>query len=130
VLDAMSGVGAYTDVAFDDHVIHAVIQDLGGWPSMCRTEIDELGFLQSRFCKSYQAYASREDVMFPPFLAGDRSPDEVWATRGLKPPMPVMVGDKSKCEKVYRLGSRNTERINRADQLIPEALRLDNRMAV
>ena len=30
--EAMQGVGAYTDVVFDDPVIHAVIADMGGWP--------------------------------------------------------------------------------------------------
>lgn len=126
VLESMSRVGAYTDVVFDDHVIHAVIKDLGGWPTVCRTNEDELGYLETRFCKSYQAYSNREDVTFPPFLAGDRSPDEMWAKRGLKPPMPAMIGDKAKCEQVYRLGSMNNERITFVDQLIPDALRLTN----
>ena len=35
-LEAMSSVGAYSDVIFDDPAIHAVIEDLGGWPKVCR----------------------------------------------------------------------------------------------
>ena len=31
VLEAMSSVGAYSDVVFDDPAIHAAIEDCGGW---------------------------------------------------------------------------------------------------
>jgi hypothetical protein len=41
VLGAMSAVGAYSDVVFDDPAIHAVIEDLGGWVKTCRGEMAE-----------------------------------------------------------------------------------------
>lgn len=35
---AISSIGSYRSVAFDDPVIHLAIQDLGGWPKVCRTD--------------------------------------------------------------------------------------------
>lgn len=105
--DAASRVGAYTDVVFDDPAIHATIEDMGGWPKFCRTETSELSYLQHRFSESYRAYVGRETFDFPRRLAGDRSPDEVYAKRGLPPPKPAVIGDVEAARQVYRIGSAN-----------------------
>lgn len=103
--DAASRVGAYTDVVFDDPAIHAAIEDLGGWPKFCRTETAELSYLQHRFSESYRAYVGRESFDFPRRLTGDRSPDEVYAKRGLPAPKPAVIGDIELARQVYRIGS-------------------------
>ena len=103
--DAASRVGAYTDVVFDDPAIHAAIEDLGGWPKFCRTETAELSYLQHRFSESYRAYVGRESFDFPRRLTGDRSPDEVYAKRGLPAPKPAVIGDIEAARQVYRIGS-------------------------
>ena len=64
-LQAMSSVGAYSDVVFDDPAIHACVEDLGGWPKLCRSEQRELGHIQHRFCTSYRAYVGREVFDYP-----------------------------------------------------------------
>ena len=104
-LDAASRVGAYTDVVFDDAVIHAVIEDLGGWPKFCRTETKDLNYLQHRFCEAHRAYAGREQFQFPKRLAGDRSPDDVYERRGLPPPKPAVIGDVALAREVHSLGT-------------------------
>lgn len=103
--DAASRVGAYTDVVFDDPAIHAAIEDLGGWPKFCRTETADLSYLQHRFSESYRAYVGRESFDFPRRLTGDRSPDEVYAKRGLPAPKPAVIGDIELARQVYRIGS-------------------------
>ena len=103
--EAMSSVGAYTDVVFDDPAIHAVIEDLGGWPKLCRTEIKELGYLQHRFTESYRAYAGRGQFDYPRRLAGDRSPDSEYLKVGLKLPRPATVGNLDHCRVVYQQGA-------------------------
>jgi hypothetical protein len=105
-MDAASRVGAYTDVVFDDQAIHAVVEDLGGWPKFCRTETAELSYLQHRFTEAYRAYAGRKEFDFPRRLAGDRSPDEVYSKRGLPPPKPAVIGDVEKARQIYRMGSK------------------------
>jgi hypothetical protein len=104
VLQAMSAVGAYTDVVFDDPAIHAAVIDLGGWPKICRGETKDLGYLQHRFCEAHRAYTGRGSFDYPRLLNGDRSPDAVFAKRGLKPPKPAVVGDRATARIVYKGG--------------------------
>ena len=103
-IDAASRVGGYTDVVFDDPAIHAVVEDLGGWPKFCRAETAELSYLQHRFTESYRAYAGRGVFDYPRVLPGDRSPDDMYAKRGLPPPKPALIGDAKKARDVYLLG--------------------------
>jgi hypothetical protein len=105
VHEAMSDVGAYRDVVFDDPATHAVIEDLGGWPKMCRTELAELSYLQHRFCEGHRAYAGRGTFDYPRRLMGDRSPDSEYAKIGLPPPAPALVGDPARARLVFEQGS-------------------------
>ena len=102
--EAMGSVGAYTDVVFDDPAIHAVIEDLGGWPKVCRTEARELGYLQHRFCESHRAYTGRGAFPYPRRLMGDRSPDSEWERKGLPLPSPALVGDPVAARRVFEGG--------------------------
>lgn len=105
VHEAMGAVGAYTDVVFDDPAIHAVIEDLGGWPKLCRMDIKELGYLQHRFQEGHRAYTSRGTFDFPRRLMGDRAPDSEWEKKGLPPPRPALVGDAARAKHVLQNGS-------------------------
>ena len=102
--DAMSAVGAYRDVLFDDPAIHAVIEDIGGWPKVCRTELRELSYLQHRFTEAHRAYTGRGTFDYPRRLGGDRSPDSEYEKKGLPAPQPVMVGDPERCLQVLAGG--------------------------
>jgi len=104
-LEAMSRVGAYTDVVFDDPAIHAVVEDLGGWPKLCRTETSELGYVQHRFCESHRAYVGRGKFEYQRRLAGDRSPDSEYEKKGLALPRPALIGDADVCRAVYQGGN-------------------------
>jgi hypothetical protein len=105
VHEAMSAVGAYQDVVFDDPAIHAVVDDLGGWPKICRTELKELGYLQKRFCDGHKAYTGRGEFAFPRRLMGDRSPDGEYERKGLPPPRPALVGNRERAAQVFLNGS-------------------------
>lgn len=91
VHDAMSEVGSYQDVDFQDAAIHAAIIDMGGWPKVCRSELKDMSYVQHRFCESYRAYQS-QGVVDIPALVGDRGPDVMFAKRGLPVPKPVLIG--------------------------------------
>lgn len=104
VLDAVQRVGAYTDVVFDDPAIHAAIEDLGGWPKVCRTDMKDLGYVQHRFCEAHRAYAGLGSFEYPRRLVGDRSPDELYFRRGLPAPKPAVIGDVVKARLVYQGG--------------------------
>lgn len=104
-LDAMGRVGAYTDVVFDDPAIHAVVEDLGGWPKLCRTELKELGYVQHRFQEGHRAYVGRGTFEYPKRLAGDRSPDSEYAKFRLPLPRPAIVGDRKRAQLVHQGGN-------------------------
>lgn len=102
---AMSAVGAYTDVVFDDPAIHAVIEDLGGWPKVCRTEIADLSYLQHRFQEAHRAYTERGQFEYMRRLPGDRSPDHEYTAIGLALPKPALVGNRDKAIEVLKQGN-------------------------
>lgn len=104
-LDAMQRVGAYSDVVFDDPAVHAVIEDLGGWPKLCRTDMKDLGYVQHRFQESHRAYTGRGGFDYPRRLGGDRSPDSEYERRGIPLPRPALIGDAERAKAVYRAGN-------------------------
>jgi hypothetical protein len=102
VLEAMRSVGAYSSIDFGDRAIHAAITDMGGWPTVCRSQVDELPFLQRRFCDSYRAYMRRPEVDAPLRLAGQHETDnarlpnvkvQVACVGGTRPQQPQLEGD-------------------------------------
>ncbi|MDH1701001.1 DUF6475 domain-containing protein [Comamonas terrigena] len=105
VHEAMSAVGAYRDVVFDDPAIHAVVEDLGGWPKVCRTDTKELSYLQHRFQEAHRAYTARGQCDYQRRLAGDRSPDHEYSSRGIPLPRPAVVGDPQRAMAVIQHGS-------------------------
>lgn len=122
VHEAMSAVGAYTDVVFDDPAIHAAIEDLGGWPKVCRVELKELSYLQHRFQEAHRAYTERGQFDYQRRLPGDRSPDHEYASRGIPLPRPAIVGDQQRAIAVLRNGSATGKTLITA--LPMEAMRL------
>jgi hypothetical protein len=66
VFEAMGSVGAYRSPDLGDPVAHAAIVDMGGWPAICRSNLDELQFTQKRFCDTYRTLSARGDVQTMP----------------------------------------------------------------
>lgn len=102
VYRAITSVGGYATVAFDDGAIHTAIVDLGGWPSMCAGTIDELPFLQRRFCAAYTAHAKAQSP-HPPKLLGIH--DITNAVGGYGAQKPVLIGEEAAALAVIASGS-------------------------
>lgn len=113
--EAMGRIGAYQDVVFDDPAIHACLEDLGGWPKVCRSDTKELSYMQHRFCEAYKAYVGRGTFDYPRRLSGDRSPDSEYEKKGISPPKPALVGNIEDCRNVYRGGGAGKTAITFAD---------------
>lgn len=119
---AISSVGAYSDVVFDDPAIHAVIEDLGGWPKLCRVELAEMSYLQHRFQEAHRAYTERGQFEYMRRLPGDRSPDHDFTSRGIPLPRPALVGVKEKAIEVLQNGNAGGK--TQVSRLPMEAMRL------
>lgn len=102
VFDAMRSVGAYQSVAFDDAAIHAAVEDCGGWTQMCRGKLDELPFLQKRFCDAYRAYVARGGFPYPAKLLGEHEASN--RLRGHQTAPPVLIGDRGAAQRVIERG--------------------------
>ncbi|MEO8297076.1 MAG: DUF6475 domain-containing protein [Burkholderiales bacterium] len=122
VMDAAQRVGAYTSVAFDDPVIHAVIEDLGGWVLVCRAGVNELPFLQRRFCDGYKAYANRGgDIQFPALLLGEH--EQCNRHNGQPTAAPMLIGNAVQAMRVLEQGATGPKTaITAADAVIVPAL--------
>jgi len=125
VLEALSSVGAYSDVVFDDPAIHAAIEDCGGWVKTCRSDIAELSYLQHRFCQSHKAYTGRGKFEYQRRLMGDRGSDDDFRKIGLKPPKPAVVGNIELARIVYsggQVGGKTAIAFTAIENIVPEVL--------
>ena len=102
VLDATRRVGAYRSVAFDDAAIHAAIADMGGWPEICRAQVNEMPFLQKRFCDLYRVGDHGSALGHLPGLFEQDN-----RLRGHDVEPPVLVGDPSKAGALVLGGGRS-----------------------
>jgi hypothetical protein len=59
-------VGTYESVAFDDPLIHACIEDMGGWPAIGMIQDDDLPFKIKEFERRYMAYLQVPPMRQPP----------------------------------------------------------------
>lgn len=106
VIDAISRVGQYQSIAFDDPLIHAAIDGIGGWPALCQLPETELVFVQKRFEQIYRGYRSRgETPVYPRYLVGVSEIQN--AGSGYKPSPPRLVGNQERAALVVRNGSDN-----------------------
>ncbi len=103
VMDSMQRVGAYQSVVFDDPIIHAVIEDLGGWGKCCRSDMEQISYLEHRFCDAYKAYANRPGSLnFPAKLMGEHEQQN--AITGKRSAPPILIGNATKAAEVLRIG--------------------------
>lgn len=107
VFDAIRRVGGYRSVAFDDPVIHSVIEDMGGWTKLCRLDLDDMPFTQKRFCETYRAITRSDHRAFPPYLPGESEVSN--AKLGFSAAQPVLIGNSDAARDVMRLGVRGSK---------------------
>ena len=124
VLDAMQRVGAYRSVVFDDGLIHAAIEDMGGWVSVCRAKTDDLPFQQKRFTETYRAYAKRPDVRYPPRLAGEHEMQN--SQLGFESAPPLLVGNPARAKQTMLTGIAGPKTAITALEAVPAIKRLGN----
>lgn len=101
---AVRCVGTQVSVVFDDEIIHAVINDMGGWYGFGHCDIDkDWPFKAKEFENRYRGYKQRnEPVKHAPKLIGlyDSANTQV----GFKEQEPTLIGDKEKAKQVLLSG--------------------------
>jgi len=69
VLGAVSKIGNYQSVKFDNPVVHSVINAMGGWPQLCMMEKADEKWKQKEFERLYEVISSRNGN-HPEYLIG------------------------------------------------------------
>jgi hypothetical protein len=70
VMEAMRQVGSHESVIFDDLIIHAAIQAIGGWVKLGLTRTDQLPFVAQDFQKYYLAFLNDSSCTPPTHVVG------------------------------------------------------------
>lgn len=116
VEDTMRLVGSWQSVVFDDPLIMACLEEMGGWLSLCKTSGEELPFRRQEFTKRYRGYLNRPPARHPTHLIGDIESEA--ARLGQEIPDPVLIGDTETALSVHRLGDRGRARMVALGQAI------------
>lgn len=97
---AIRTIGPHRDVVFDDPLIHACVEQLGGWIAVNEWTDEELGYRGNEFQKLYTGLYGK-DVPYSAILRGI-------AHNSLSEhnmlPAPLLVGDREKAQQVMIRG--------------------------
>jgi hypothetical protein len=99
---AIVHIGAYQSVVFDDPLIHAVLEDMGGWIKLCHTLVDEMPFRANEFQKRYRGFVNRAPVRHPKYCCGIAEGENL--RHGYPATPRLIVGDIQKAEQVMLSG--------------------------
>lgn len=101
---AMRSVGQYETVAFDDPIIHVIVDEMGGWSPLCRTYEDELPFRRAEFVKRYTALQRSGVQQWPSRLVGVHETENAAHGFVAHIPEPVLIGDQRRAQKTLDSG--------------------------
>jgi hypothetical protein len=108
VIQAIKTVGQYDSVVFDDSLIHAVIQDMGGWIRLCKLQENELNFRAREFERRYEIYLLNKPDTYPKKLIGLLDIQNM--AKGFKPSKPLLIGNEKQALAVYQ-GLQNNNKV-------------------
>ena len=114
-LGAVVNVGWHEDVVFDDPVIHAIIQNEGGWINVCGFSDEDMKYMQNRFNKQYITYVTRREFDYPRQLTGITNAGNTEKKdhdgEPVEPNPPSIIGDKVQARVVWEKGSKRIGQI-------------------
>jgi len=99
---AIAAIGSYESVVFDDALIHAVLDDMGGWITLCQTTTAQLKFSSIEFQKRYQGFLNFPPKRHPKVLKGRIEAENT--CNGYAVPSPKLIGDEDQARLVMSTG--------------------------
>jgi hypothetical protein len=106
VAEGIRSMGGYASVVFDDPMIHAVIEDMGGWISLCQTLLKDFPFRANEFETRYAAYVLHPPLRYPKQLTGLEEMQNQISGHPIKPPL--LMGDPQRALAVLQQGSNKS----------------------
>jgi hypothetical protein len=102
VSEALRLVGAYQSLSFDDALIHAVLEAMGGWVKLCAMKLSDMPFVANEFQKRYMGFVLKKPTRYPAYLWGMIELENTKNGYPVKPPL--LVGDAQKANQVMLRG--------------------------
>jgi len=99
---AIRYVGRYCSLAFDDALIHAVLEDMGGWINLCSITLGEMPFCARDFQKRYMGFVLKKPARYPKYLCGIIERENT--KNGYAIPPVLLVGNPEKAQAVIANG--------------------------
>lgn len=104
VVLAIGRIGSYLSVAFDDALIHAVIEDMEGWQKLCGVDDKQMPFIAKEFHHRYCGYVVKKPNRHPQYLIGRiESQNRI---NGYESASPVLIGNEAKAKQIMATGNR------------------------
>jgi hypothetical protein len=101
---ALRSVGTWASVAFDDPLIHRVVQEMGGWVAFGQKTEDEWPFIAKEFQNRYRGYRARKErPAYPPTLIGVAEAQNRREGQECQPP--VLIGNPGQVTAVIAGGA-------------------------
>lgn len=101
---AIRRIGTYSDVVFDDPIIHRVIADMGGWIKFGTITEEEWPFTSTQFRTRYQGYRIRGEVPeYNPVLIGIANAQN--HKEGFQTQAPMLIGNQERAKQVMLAGT-------------------------
>lgn len=117
---AVTHVGPYQTLVFDDPLIHAVLTDMGGFGLLCNVQTDEMPFRAREFEQRYRGYAARREL--PAYLSklvGEVEAHNRSEGHAGHIPDPVLIGDPEKAAAVMAGGQKSITTVRTAALAAP-----------
>jgi hypothetical protein len=102
---AVRTVGPYASVAFDDPVIHRVIEDMGGWIGFGSRTEDEWPFIAREFQARYRGALVAGRTEHLPMLTGLEDADRARMGKAIGESV-RLIGNPERAEEVMRTGAQ------------------------
>lgn len=117
-------VGSHESVCFDDPIIHAVIEDMGGWITLCSVDGKEYPFKHNEFIKRYRGYSVRPPSQVLSRLVGSTEAGNRKDGYLENIPNPVLIGDRELALSVLESGrSEKRQLVHRMSGLLEGAVK-------
>lgn len=105
---AVKQIGGYASVVFDDPIIHATIDDMGGWIKLCSHKNDEWAFVAKEFENRYRGYKITQNInAYSKVLIGRAEAEN--NNHGFKSEPPVLIGDSKQALLVLQNGTNKSK---------------------
>lgn len=95
---AILQLGAYQTIAFDDCLIHVILDDMGGWVKLCLTSVKDLPFKAQEFQQRYLSLINKKLSNYPKCCYGITEINNT--NNGYSQGQVLLVGDANKAKQV------------------------------